>query len=573
MGVEAIRYQNNYPTSNNYGFLGSLNYSGNFTGNPNPNVTNGPGYSAADFVLDRVAGANVTLSSINVGQRQWRDAGFFEDDFKATSRLTLNFGIRYEYDEPWIEQNNKTGNVDLVTGQPIYAGSVPTGAPAGSGVCRNRGCYQPNYRQIMPRLGFAYQVNPRLVVRGGYGATSFYESNSSNQRLTAAPPFIQAVNIQTQSPTVTSGGTPRTVEEGFSFTNPTDLSLSGSFSTYPQNIQPAYVQEFNLTTEFALTNSLSLQVGYIGETGQHIEDYGNVNQWKVPNDPTSAPYFNNPNFGSGGLLVTESRAMMNFNALESTLRQRLHNGLELTLNYTYGRAMTNSLGNYSLNVNGYSGAFQNYYDSASDYGPAGYDVKHNISGTGVYALPFGRGKEFVSGANRIVDEIVGGWKLSTAGVYYSGFPETLTGGTSNTNSYGNERANEYFPLHIVNRSKEHWFGTDPSATPCTTAGATINALLVACAYGVPASNTFGTSRNGAVRGPGYLNVDLSAFKEFHTYKDQAFSFRYDAFNAFNIVSYGNPDTGIQDTGFGQIVQQNSIRSTERRMQFSLKYAF
>jgi hypothetical protein len=573
MGVEAIRYQNNYPTSNNYGFLGSLNYSGNFTGNPNPNVTNGPGYSAADFVLDRVAGANVTLSSINVGQRQWRDAGFFEDDFKATSRLTLNFGIRYEYDEPWIEQNNKTGNVDLVTGQPIYAGSVPTGAPAGSGVCRNRGCYQPNYRQIMPRLGFAYQVNPRLVVRGGYGATSFYESNSSNQRLTAAPPFIQAVNIQTQSPTVTSGGTPRTVEEGFSFTNPTDLSLSGSFSTYPQNIQPAYVQEFNLTTEFALTNSLSLQVGYIGETGQHIEDYGNVNQWKVPNDPTSAPYFNNPNFGSGGLLVTESRAMMNFNALESTLRQRLHNGLEFTLNYTYGKAMTNSLGNYSLNVNGYSGAFQNYYDSASDYGPAGYDVKHNISGTGVYALPFGRGKEFVSGANRIVDEIVGGWKLSTAGVYYSGFPETLTGGTSNTNSYGNERANEYFPLHIVNRSKEHWFGTDPSATPCTTAGATINTLGVACAYGVPASNTFGTSRNGAVRGPGYLNVDLSAFKEFHTYKDQTFSFRYDAFNAFNIVSYGNPDTGIQDTGFGQIVQQNSIRSTERRMQFSLKYAF
>ncbi|HEY5214558.1 MAG TPA: TonB-dependent receptor [Acidobacteriaceae bacterium] len=573
MGVEAIRYQNNYPTSNNDGFLGTLNYSGNFTSNPNPNVTNGPGYSAADFVLDRVSAANVTLNSINVGQRQWRDAGFFEDDFKATSKLTLNFGIRYEYDEPWIEQNNKTGNVDLATGQPIYAGSVPTGAPAGSGVCKNLGCYQPNYHQIMPRLGFAYQVNTRLVVRGGYGATSFYEGNSSNQRLTGAPPFLQAVNIQTQSPTVTSGGTPRTVEDGFSFTDPNDLSLSGSFSTYPQNIQPAYVQEFNLTTEYALTNTLSLQVGYIGESGQHIEDYGNVNQWKVPNDPTSAPYYSNPNFGSGGLLVTESRAMMNFNALESTLRQRLHNGLEFTLNYTYSKAMTNSLGNYSLDVNGYSGAFQNYYDSAADYGPAGYDVTHNISGTGVYALPFGSGKEFLKGANRMVDEIVGGWKLSTAGVYYSGFPETLTGGGSNTNSYGNERANEYFPLRIVNRSKEHWFGTDPSATPCTTAGAAINALGAACAYGVPASNTFGTSRNGAVRGPGYLNVDLSAFKEFRTYKDQAFSFRFDAFNAFNIVSYGNPDTGIQDTGFGQIVQQNSIRSTERRMQFSLKYAF
>jgi hypothetical protein len=573
MGVEAIRYQNNYPTSNNDGFLGTFNYNGNFTSNPNPSVTNGPGYAAADFVLDRVSGANVTLASINVGQRQWRDAGFFEDDFKATPSLTLNFGLRYEYDEPWIEQNNKTGNVDLATGQPIYAGSVPTGAPAGSGICKNRGCYQPNYKQLMPRLGFAYQVNPKFVVRGGYGATSFYEGNSSNQRLTGAPPFLQAVNIQTQAPSVGSGGTPRSVEDGFSYTDPTDLSLAGSFSTYPQNIQPAYVQEFNLTTEYALTNTLSLQVGYIGESGQHIEDYGNVNQWTVAGDPTSAPYYNNPNFGSGGLLVTESRATMNFNALESTLRERLNHGLEFTLNYTYGRSITNSLGNYGLDVNGFSGAFQNYYNSAADYGPSGYDIKHNISGTGVYALPFGHGKEFLSGANHVVDEVIGGWKLATAGVFYSGFPETLTGGNSNTNSYGNERANEYFPLHIVHRSKEHWFGTDPSATPCTTAGATINALGVACSFGVPATGTYGTSSNGSVRGPGYLNVDMSAIKDFRIYKEQTLGFKFDAFNVFNIVSYGNPDTGIQDSSFGEIVQQNSIRSTERRMQFSLKYSF
>lgn len=573
MGIQAIRYQNNYPTSNNDGFLGTLGYSGAFTSNPN--VANAGGYAAADFLLDRVSTANVTLHSINVGQRQWRAAGFFEDDFKATPALTFNFGLRYEFDEPWIEENEKTGNVNLATGQPIYAGHVPVGAPAGSGVCSNRGCYQPNYRQLMPRLGFAYQVNNRLVVRGGYGATSFYEGNSSNQRLTASPPFIQAVNITALTPTATptptqpAGGLPRTVEDGFSYTDPNDLSLSGSYSVYPQNIQPAYVQEFSLTTEYALTRTLSLQAGYLGETGQHIEDYGNVNQFRVNGDETSAPYFNNPNFGSNGLLITESRAMMNFNALESTLRQRVSKGLEFTLNYTYSKAMTNSLGNYALNVNGYSGAFQNYYDSGADYGPAGYDVRHNVSGTGVFALPVGRGKDYLGNSSRLVDEAIGGWKLGVTGVAYSGFPETLTGGSSNSNSYGNNRANQYRPLKIVDRSVFHWFGTDPSATPCTTPG--VDSGL--CAFGVPASNSFGTSRNGAVRGPGYLNVDMSAFKDFPTFREQVFQFRFDAFNVFNHTSYGNPDTGVSDSGFGYIAQQNSIRSTERHLQFSAKYRF
>jgi hypothetical protein len=568
MGVQATRYQNNYPTSNNDGFLGTFNYSGRFSGNPNTNITNGQGYGGADFVLDRVSTEQVTLGSINVGQRQWRAAGFIQDDFKASSRLTLNIGLRYEFDEPWIEQHNKTGNIDLATGQYIYAGSVPAGAPAGSGICANRGCYQPNYRQWMPRLGFAYQASPRFVVRGGYGATSFYEGNSSNQRLTAITPFIAAINISPNYPTSTSPGTFYGVQNGFPSSG---LNLSGSLSTYPQNIQPAYVQEFNLTTEYAFTRTMSLQVGYIGETGQHIEDYGNVNQQTNPADPTTAPYYNNTflNVGNGGVLITESRAMMNFNALEAVLRQRVSKGLEFTLNYTYGKAMTNSLGNYGLQVNGYSGAFQNYYDSGADYGPSGYDVRHNISATGVYAVPFGRGRSYMSGANRLVDAAIGGWKISTALVGYSGFPETVTGPGNNSNSYGNDRANQYRKLKIVDRSPVNWFGTNPSAKPCTTPGVD-NGV---CAFGPADPNLFGTSRNGAVRGPGYFNEDFSAFKDFHTFREQSFTFRYDLFNAFNIVSYGNPDTGVTDSTFGQIVSQEAIRSTERRMQFSVSYHY
>jgi hypothetical protein len=580
-GVQALRYQNNYPTSNNNGYLGSMLYTGGFTSNPS--LSNAGGYPGADFVLDRVSSAAATLSSVNVGQRQWRTAGFVSDDYKVLPNLTLNIGVRYEFDQPWIESNNKTGNIDLSTGQVIYASHVPTGAPVGSGVCSNRACYDSNFRQIMPRLGFAWSANNRLVVRGGYGATSFFEGNSSNQRLTSITPFIQAVNVTTVAPTPGNAGTPRTAEQGF--TGGT-VSYGGTFNVYPKNIQPAYVQEWSLTTEYALSRTLSLQVGYLGEQGQHIEDYGNVNQYLVNGDPTSAPFYNNQylgvnaidpsvSIGSNSLLITESRAAMNFNALETVLRERASHGLEFTFNYTYAKALTNSAGNYPVNVAGAlfggQGAFQNYYNSAADWGPAGYDVRQNISATGVYALPVGRGKEYLSNTNRFLDEAIGGWRIAAAGVGYTGFPETILGPGNNSNSYGNSRPNQYRKLKIVDRSIDNWYGTDPSATPCTTPGVDNGT----CAFGTPAPNAIGTASNGNTRGPGYLNIDMSMFKDFHIIREQTVGFRFDAFNAFNIASYGNPDTGITDSNFGNISNQgtNAVRSVERHLQFSANYRF
>ncbi|HEX4311611.1 MAG TPA: TonB-dependent receptor [Acidobacteriaceae bacterium] len=579
-GVQATRYENNYPTSNNNGYLGSLTYSGAFTSDPA--LANTGGYGGADFLADWVSSAAVTLNSVNVGQRQWRVGGYAQDDYRLLHNLTVNLGVRYEYDEPWAEENDKTGNINLATGQIIYAGHIPTGAPAGSGICSNSGCYDSNFRQIMPRLGFAYQATNRFVVRGGYGATSFYEGNSSNQRLTSITPFIQAVNVNVVTPAAGNAGAPRTAEQGFAGGT---IAYGGTFNVYPKNIQPAYVQEYNLTLEYALTNTTSLQAGYLGESGQHIEDYGNVNQYRVNGDPTSAPFYNNQyiginaidpsvSIGSNSLLITESRAMMNFNALESTLRQRLNHGLEFSVNYTYGKAMTNSLGNYSLDVNGYSGAFQNYYDSGADYGPAGYDVKHNLSFTGVYDLPVGRGREYLSGVNRITDEVIGGWRISAAGVAWSGFPQTVTGPGNNSNSYGNSRPNQYRRPKIVNRSLTHWLGTDASVTDVCPSGIDDGV----CAWGIPAPNAtggtaFGTARNGTFRGPGFENVDMSAFKDFRIYNEHAVGFRFDAFNAFNIVSFGNPDTGVTDGNFGEIAPLAQIRSQERRLQFSAHYTF
>lgn len=570
IGVQGLRYQNNYPTANNNGYLGIMTYSGNYTGDPNISAA---GYGGADFVLDRISQVAATLASVNVGQRQWRIASYVSDDWKVMPNLTLNLGVRYEYNQPWYEENNKTGNINLATGQVIYAHAVPVGAPIGSGLCSNSGCYDAQ-NNVMPRLGFAYQVNNRFVVRGGYGASAFYEGNSSNQRLTSITPFIQAI----QTPSTTPPAAPRTAEQGFAGST---VSTGGSYNVYPKDQKAAYIQEWSLTAEYAVSQTMSLQVGYLGEQGQHVEDYGNVNQWLVNNDPTTAPYYNNQyigqnapigSIGSSPLLITESRAAMNYQALQAVLRERLSHGLEFTVNYTYAKAMTNSLGNYALNVNGFSGAFQNYYNSAADWGPSGYDVRHNISATATYALPFGRGQQYLNNVNRGVDWAIGGWRLGTAIVGYTGFPQTATYGPgNNSQSYGNARPNQYRQLKIVHQTVDNWWGTDPSATPCLTPGVD-NGV---CAFGAPAANAFGTASNGSLRGPGYFNTDLSMFKDFHTYREQTIGFRFDAFNAFNIASYGNPDTGITDTNFGNISNQGccATRSNARTLQFSANYRF
>src|SRR5579862_201520 len=208
-GVEATRYQQNYLNAGNVGFLGTFNYTGVYTSNLN--AANGPGYGPADFVLGRILGTQLANPLGNVGNRQWRAAGFFQDDYKVTPTLTLNLGLRYEFDQPWYEQNNKTANVVYVNGVPTveYAGQVPALAVPGSIVCPERACYNANYKQIMPRLGFAYQLNPKTVLRGGYGISSFFEGYSFNQRLTSSPPFSLSINTNAST-------TPFTVADAFS---------------------------------------------------------------------------------------------------------------------------------------------------------------------------------------------------------------------------------------------------------------------------------------------------------------------------------------------------------------------
>jgi len=585
MGGQATRYQQNFTNASNVGFLGQFQYTGTYTSNLN--AKNGPGYGPADFVLGRIFNTQLANPLGNVGDRQWRVAGYFQDDYKLLPTLTLNLGIRYEVDQPWYEQNDKTANVVIVNGVATaeYAGHVPAGAAAGSIVCPTRACYNANYKQIMPRLGFAYQFNPKTVIRGGYGITSFFEGYSFNQRLTSSPPFTEAINQNAPSPTTTKGGTPFTVANAFLQPFGQDPAYPNLYSVWPQDVQPAYIQQYNLTAEHAITNELSVSLGYHGQNGVHLDDYRNGNQLTaaqaqdlngncgaatIPAADRS-PYF--ALVGEcGAILITESEARMTYNAAQVTVRQRLHHGLEYTLNYTWAKSLSESSGNYqvgaqpNLSWNGLS--VQNGYDLRADYGPSAMDIRHSMNFVGVYDLPFGHGRTYGGNANRALDAVFGGWRLATTAVLYSGFPVIIFGpDNSNTNNagWGFSRANQYRPLIIRNRSLSNWWGTDPSATPCLGPDNGI------CAYGVAASNTFGTARNGTERAPGYRQVDTSFFKDFHIWHEQhVIGFRADFFNIFNIASYSNPDNTITDSSFGLI---SNVRSPARQIQLSLHYAF
>ena len=582
IGVQAVRYQENYTQSQNAGALGFFQFNGNFTQNPN---SSNPLLPAADFVLD-AAGSDGLQDGGEFGNRQWRAAGYFQDDWKILPKLTLNLGIRYEYDQPMEEANNKNANIIPLNGGTIeYAKSIPIGAPAGSVVCPTVACYNPNYKQIMPRFGFAYQAASNISIRGGYGATSFFEGNAANQRTTDNPPLVSTFSLNAIQPSATTGGTALHAGSGFSVSS-SAFSASGSgYSAWPQNIQPAYIQQYNLTVETQLSGTTALSMGYVGQTGRHLMDYGNENQFTQaqaqdvntllaanPNAtiPSSdlTPYYNLA--GPGGiLLVTESRAVSNYNGIQVTVRRQQSRGLEYNLNYTFAKSISNAAGNYGVPNTATTGGdqtFQDYYNSKGDYGVSGDDIRHQFNAVIVYALPYGHGRQFGSTANTALQEILGGWSLTNAFKTFTGPPVTITANGGNTNSYGGARANQYAHIKIRNRSLNNWFGTDPSATPCTNSGANNNI----CAYGQPSTYQFGTAANGTERAPGFYQLDTSLFKDFKVLREQTFGFRADFFNILNIADYSNPDNNIQDGNFGIV---NNVRNQERHIQLSLNYKF
>lgn len=548
-GAQFLRYQENRYYSGNDGTLGWFNFNG----------------SVQDFLQDQVTNEGQGALTGRWGQRQWRDALFVQDDYKVTPDLTLNLGMRWEYDQPYTEVNNKQANISLTTGAITYAGV--DGAP--------RALYDAYYHGFMPRVGFAWSpksLNNKLVVRGGYAVTNFLEGMGANLRLTLNPPFFVDASCDIGLPC--ANGAPYLMDTN-GFYRPSDPDVySGNVRAWDPHLKPSFIQQYNFTSQYKLNDFTSLTVAYIGQNGDHLVDprEGNQRPCLTCALPITELAALNPALSQvANISYTESEAVMNYNSLQVTLRHHTHHGLELLADWTYSKGLSNNLGYYGAGGgagDSQSAYWQDSYNGRADYGPEFFDARHNFSVSGVYKLPFGRGNQFGNQVNRLTDEVIGGWKAGTIMSFHTGFPITV-----NSNSFYSasvnaraSRANHLRKMKIVGRTDLNWFGTDPSAQPCPSG--TDNGI---CAYSEESATAFGSSAVGTERAPGYQQIDLSLSKDFAVTKGSYFEFRSDFLNAFNMVSLAPPSNNVSPgNNFGQIT---STVNEPRNIQMALKFVF
>jgi hypothetical protein len=583
-GVQVLRYQQNSFYPGNAGTLGSFTYSGVYTADAKLAQ---PGYGLADWVLDQGSSAQVGGVAGPTGQRQYRDAAYVQDDWKVRDNLTVNLGLRYGWDQPIYEVNDKQANV---TNSAIRHPNPLNGQNAIQYAGKNgasRALYDPYYWQFMPRVGFALQLSPRVVFRGAYGITDDLEGTGTNHRLTQNAPFLSQFGYSTTAPTTTSSGSaPIRVENGFQLAGGNVSYSNNNFNAFPANLRPALMQQFNLGGQILVTRNTSAQLGYVGNIARHLIVPVQENQWSSPatgnlaaddcTSPGAAPFCGIVS-NQGNFYVTESGAVANYNALQATLHHQNANGLEGTINYTWAKSLTNNAGFYGVKgVSNSSSFYQNVYDPMGDYGPGSEDVRNSLNATGIYALPFGKTRRFGSNWNTLTDEVLGGWQLSGNAILYSGFPIKISTPIRYDVYANTAHSIHYRPLRVQHRTVQNWFGTDPSAIPCLNYDANGNTIdNGTCAYGTESYNGFGNAQNGSERAPGFRQIDLSAFKTFHITETHTLELRGDAFNALNIASYGAPNASLtayrpNTQGFGLIT---STLSSQRVMQVSMHYKF
>ena len=555
-GFQGWRLRMNGFFPGNGGLAGNFDFNGQYSGS-----------AESDFLLGLPDTIQVGRPGPVWGQRGNIFSGFVQDDWKLTSKLTLNLGLRYENHTPWYETNDKQVNFDPLTGDLELPGQNGN----------SRALYN-SYNGIsnyQPRLGLSYLLFPKTVIRAGYAMSEFMEGTGLSLRLPQNPPF----SVQSQA---NYGGLPyptTTLDQGFtpiSTTNPCTIAGLESASpdcysgalllSWDRNVQPARSNQWNLTVQHQLTNSMTIQVGYVGQAARHLSVPKQLNAVHIAQDGTVGPslfFADNQNLLALGALplATYSSANSNYNALQSSIEGRLNHGLSYQLSYTWSHCLTNATGFFgeSGQSSSQDAWFQNVYDPQADYGSCYFNVTNVFSGYVIYELPFGRGRAYGSNMNSIANAVAGGWRVSAIPTFRGGFPLTL--GANNppgTNSFG-ERPNCSGPPIVYGKSQPlpaslgggyQWFSPAPYSQP--TSG-------------------YGNCSIGSVYGPGERNIDIGLAKTFAVHEEQNLEFRTEFINAFNHPILNSPQTGL-GSSLGMINGGNSSQGA-RNIQFALKYNF
>jgi hypothetical protein len=493
------------------------------------------GSSLSDMLLGMPNRANIS-TVIGLYNRQHVPSLFVQDDWRVTSRLTLNLGLRYDYFSPTVEANNRQSNFDYATGTLITAGTSGASDALVTGDKAN----------FSPRIGFAWTptASANTVIRGAYGI--FY----SGQEIRTAAPLQLAYNLPFfYEPLFINGDTPAfTVSQGFPSLDPSQ-AVDPGVTSVDSRLHTPYYQSWNLAVQHSLPASISLEVAYAGSKGTHLQGVTDPNQIATPGPgdvQERRPY---PEFG--GFTAIRNLANSNYNSLQVKAEKHASHGLYLLSSFTYSKAI-NDLPEICC-----AAPFaQNSYDLAAERAVADFNQKLRWVLSFDYEIPFGGSHGALN--NRVTNAVLGGWHIGGIYTLASGFPFSAYQGSdpSNTGTQGIPRPDQLRDGNLPSgqRTPDRWFDINAFS------------VLPEDAY------RFGNAPRNSLIGPGQNVFDWELRKEFKVTESQRIEFRTEFFNAFNHPNFAQPDNFIDD-GPGSAGVITSLAIPQRQVQFGLKYNF
>ncbi len=582
---------------------GTLTFGSDFTDNPASPTTGGEAF--ATFLLGVPDSGELTsLHTVDYHRPAY---GFYaQDDLKATSRLTLNLGLRYDLFTTVKARNDEQANFDFATtslivpaGQtaqltPFLAANIPIQRNASSGLI------PPDLTNFAPRLGMAYQITNKLVMRAGYGLFYGGDENGpySNPSPGFNPPFFvtQSYTVPCFLPSANPSLGPNdcaipglnVLAQGFPASALTDPNTPLLFSVSP-NLRTPYTQQWHFGFQYQLPGQSVLEVSYAGSHGARLYNYYNGNQavpepgfcTTPPNTPGNCPTAPRrpaklcdysvfpPNCNEvfdTAINELRSDGFSNYNSLQVRWEKNFSHGLQFQASYTYAHAQDDASSANLGSLN--NGDFRDQRYPYLEYGNSDFDVRHRFVLSYIYQFPFGNGKAFGGGATGLLNQIIGNWQVAGIVTAQTGNWFTITDSITNVSTSdggGGVGVYEVRPNVVGN----------PNGKPCVP-----GTLFNTCAFvdnTIPF--TYGDAGRNTVRGPGLQNWDLSIFKMFPVREQMRFEFRGEFFNIWNHVNPVFEPLGLvseepQPVEFGtpQFGFPQGARDP-RFVQFALKFYF
>ena len=548
LGGEFDKYYQNYTS---WGDItsGHFEFNGSVTGIP-----------YADFLAGDVFGWYVYESDPTSAHLKG-GAIFASDDFKVTPQLTLNLGLRWQLISGWTVGNNLFGNYDPVlpnnactgcTGGILFGGQSDT---AYGGTIKNLSAIQNgDYKQFAPRIGASWSPRNNWAFRASYGifdaprdaenytdgalglgfnphnvGNGGYVNGSSPWSLSVGPPAGTVVfpTVQTLTP---------------------EIQNYSTAEYYPRNMPTVYVQQFLLNVQHQFTGGILLDTGYVHTKGTHLNYATDINQAPVSALGCSGYNCGNPNPIFNAITAQSYTGWSNYDALQIRLQQRMRNGLSYQFNYAWSKSLDTGTGNgHGSGID----IYQDAYHPAANYGLSDFSAANTLVGQIVYELPFGKGRQFA--LHGPLNQIAGGWRISTIFQWHGGVPYTAVVPYGSATSLDNgltpslNAGSTLYPDQIGDpRAGVQHSNVSLGASSHFGVGGWFNTA----AFTNPAAGTFGNVRRNNLIGPAYSNVDLSLGKEFPVTERVRLQVRGDAFNGFNHVNYANPDANVGDSAEG-----------------------